>query len=288
GGGFGGGGGGGAGGTLGGGVGGAGGFGGGNGSNGTGASTYIGGNGGSGAGMGGALFNYAGTVNIINTTFSGNTAQGGSGAQGYGGALFNYEGTVLITNTTFSGNTVTTEGGAIYNYQDSAGATLMMTNTILANTTNSDTDCYNRGGTVGAVNTLIEANAGDGNACGTATIAADPLLGALADNGGPTLTHALLAGSSAIDYIPTTDPTCIVGVSIDQRGAVRADGADRGGGACDIGAYEYNSTQTPTAAHVVNLAARGFAPVAALLALGGAAAFRRKRQSLLGVNGDNR
>ncbi len=277
GGGFGGGGGGGAGGTLGGGVGGAGGFGGGNGSNGSGAISYAGGNGGSGAGMGGALFNYAGTVNIINTTFSGNTAQGGSGAQGYGGALFNYEGTVIITNTTFSGNAVTTEGGAIYNYQDSAGATLMMANTILANTTNSDTDCYNRGGTVSAVNTLIEANAGSGNACGTATITGDPLLGLLADNGGDTLTHALLAGSSAIDYIPITDPTCEAGISIDQRGAVRADGNQRGDSACDMGAYEYNSTQTPTALTLRGLAARGGLWLAGLLALGGAAVVFRRR-----------
>ena len=60
------------------------------------------------------------------------------------------------------------------------------------------------------------------------TLTADPLLGPLQDNGGPTLTHALSSSSPAIDsgdntYCPSTD----------QRGVERSDGA------CDIGAYEY-------------------------------------------------
>ena len=38
-----------------------------------------------------------------------------------------------------------------------------------------------------------------GNLIGTAAAPIDPLLGPLADNGGPTLTHALLAGSPAIN-----------------------------------------------------------------------------------------
>ena len=55
----------------------------------------------------------------------------------------------------------------------------------------------------------------------------------LADNGGPTLTHALVLGSPAIDSIPTIDPACDPDVSVDQRGAVRAgqivSGDNRGG-----------------------------------------------------------
>lgn len=233
--GFGGGGGGGAGGTMGVGAGGAGGFGGANGSNGGG---YIGGDGGGGAGMGGAVFNYAGTINIVNATLSGNTAQGASGAQGYGGALFNYEGTVFITNTTFASNTVTTEGGAVYNYQGSGSASLMMTNAILANTTGSPTDCYNRSGTVGGSNNLIEVNAAGSNACGIPTATDDPLLGLLADNGGHTFTHALLPGSPAINA--GDNATC---PATDQRGVARADLS------CDIGAYEDTSSHiiTPTA-----------------------------------------
>jgi hypothetical protein len=58
---------------------------------------------------------------------------------------------------------------------------------------------------------------------------ADPLIGLLAANGGPTLTHALLSGSPAIDAAAGT--AC---PATDQRGVARPQG-----GACDIGSYEY-------------------------------------------------
>lgn len=57
----------------------------------------------------------------------------------------------------------------------------------------------------------------------------NPLLGPLASNGGPTPTHALLPGSPAIDA-----GSCVAGVTTDQRGIARPQGAT-----CDIGAYEY-------------------------------------------------
>ena len=92
------------------GFGGAGGFGGGGGDGssdgGGGAGGFGGGNGGGGggAGMGGAIFNYQGTVTITNSTFSNNKAVGGLGAQnnggqGLGGSIFNYNGTVTIINS---------------------------------------------------------------------------------------------------------------------------------------------------------------------------------------------
>jgi len=62
----------------------------------------------------------------------------------------------------------------------------------------------------------------------------------LADNGGPTQTHALLSSSIAIDKVPTGDST----LNIDQRGAARDfDGDDSGstGTEGDIGAYEYRA-----------------------------------------------
>jgi hypothetical protein len=61
------------------------------------------------------------------------------------------------------------------------------------------------------------------------------LLGALANNGGPTPTHALLPGSPAIDRIPSAFCT----VPTDQRGVLRPY-APIGGGACDVGAYEFS------------------------------------------------
>ena len=57
----------------------------------------------------------------------------------------------------------------------------------------------------------------------------DPLLGPLAANGGPTLTHALLPGNTAIDT--GDDDSC---PATDQRGVVRPPRA-----ACEIGAYEF-------------------------------------------------
>ncbi len=65
----------------------------------------------------------------------------------------------------------------------------------------------------------------------------EPLLGPLADNGGETETHALLAGSPSIDA-----GHALACPSTDQRGAVRpVDGDGDGQADCDIGAYEYGS-----------------------------------------------
>ncbi len=77
-----------------------------------------------------------------------------------------------------------------------------------------------------------------GDTCGfdqstdMAGMSADDLkLGALADNGGPTKTHALETGSEAIDKIPAEDCE----VETDQRGEPRP---ETGGDACDVGAFE--------------------------------------------------
>jgi hypothetical protein len=61
-------------------------------------------------------------------------------------------------------------------------------------------------------------------------VSADPVLGPLTDNGGPTKTRALGAGSAALDQVPAAAAGC---PATDQRGVGRPQGA-----ACDIGAYE--------------------------------------------------
>jgi len=68
------------------------------------------------------------------------------------------------------------------------------------------------------------------------------LLAPLADNGGPTQTFALREGAVAIDAIPAGVNGCQTGNSFDQRGAPRAGGNGQGGNACDIGAFEANSS----------------------------------------------
>ncbi|MCC6298767.1 MAG: hypothetical protein IT314_05685, partial [Anaerolineales bacterium] len=156
-----------------------------------------------------------GTATVTNSTLSGNSAVW------WGGGIISYD-VLTVTNSTLSGNSAGVNGGGIYNYY-----ILEYSNTIIANSTGGD--CYNGSGVIGTnVNNLVK----DGSC--SATFNSDPNLAPLADNGGPTQTHALLAGSSAID-------TGNAGAcpSTDQRGVTRPQGA-----VCDIGAYEYSSDTT--------------------------------------------
>ena len=69
----------------------------------------------------------------------------------------------------------------------------------------------------------------------------DPMLGPLRHNGGPTQTHALLAGSPAIDHgdNAVVDPITGLPLTSDQRGLRRhKDGNGDGVSAVDIGAFE--------------------------------------------------
>ena len=84
---------------------------------------------------------------------------------------------------------------------------------------------------------------------------AEPL-GALADNGGPTFTHALLEGSPAIDKIPEED--CKVGT--DQRGVVRPQNLK-----CDIGAFEAGDIDAPPVASDQLVGTASDSPVAVKL-----------------------
>lgn len=81
---------------------------------------------------------------------------------------------------------------------------------------------------------------GSGNATGAFNQAGDqinvtaPGLGPLANNGGPTSTHALITNSPAIDAVTGTCPT-----TSDQRGVSRPQDGDAIPGAlCDIGSFE--------------------------------------------------
>jgi hypothetical protein len=95
-------------------------------------------------------------------------------------------------------------------------------NSIVANNTGGDCDFQS------PVNAGGENLDSDGSCTGF-TIIADPLLGPLADNGGPTMTHALLPGSPAIG---AGAGPCI---GLDQRDVSRPS-TD-----CDLGAYEDTS-----------------------------------------------
>ncbi|MEW5939264.1 MAG: choice-of-anchor Q domain-containing protein, partial [Chloroflexota bacterium] len=101
-------------------------------------------------------------------------------------------------------------------------------------------DCYS-GGTIGTnTNNLVE------NGSCSAALSGDPLLGPLANNGGPTQTHAVLAGSIAIDA--GEDGICAAAPvnNLDQRGVTRPQGAH-----CDIGAYESTDTVAPAVVSIL-------------------------------------
>jgi hypothetical protein len=85
----------------------------------------------------------------------------------------------------------------------------------------------------------------------------DPLLGPLQDNGGPTLTHALLPGSPAID---TGDPNPDDPPEFDQRGPGFLRIVN---GRIDIGAFEMQATGAPPASDLTALITADFETIKA-------------------------
>jgi CSLREA domain-containing protein len=192
-------------------------------------------------GSGGGVSNIDGTVTVTNSTFSGNSTANN------GGGLYNDNSSPTLTNVTFSGNSANANGGGMLN--NGGGSSPTLKNVILANSI-SGGDCVNTGGASlngSSSNNLIEST--EGGACGLTDGvggniigSADPALGSLADNGGPTQTHALGTSSPALST--GTNTGC---PSTDQRGVARPQLL-----VCDIGAVESNTQQNSTL--VVNTA----------------------------------
>ena len=161
---------------------------------------------------GGIYINNGASATLLNTTLSGNTAVNN------GGAIFNRN-TVDITNSTIAYNTAGGAGGI----HKAGSSNASLKNTILANNTggNSNGALISLGNNIDSQNTAgLDVLLGD-------QIMTDPLLGVLRFNGGPTKTHALLAGSPAINAGTATGaPT------VDQRGISRD-------ATPDIGSFEY-------------------------------------------------
>ncbi|MCX7771093.1 MAG: CSLREA domain-containing protein, partial [Proteobacteria bacterium] len=175
---------------------------------------------------GGGIYN-GGTLSVNNLTIYKNSEFGYSN-HGGGGILNN--GTANISNSTIVRNESRNGwnySGGIYNM-----GSLTITNTIVANQV-SGSDCD--GDPISSNGYNIESR----TSCGFTNTGdmqnKDPLIGPLQDNGGPTLTAALLLGSPAIDAgNPLNCP------STDQRGFFRPiDGDSDGNAICDIGAFEY-------------------------------------------------
>lgn len=175
---------------------------------------------------GGGIFNDA-TATIIDSTISGNTA-------GYGGGIYNAS-SLTVANSTISANSASLYGGGVDNT-----STFSIDNSIVAQNTASkgpDIDGAVASGTYNLIGDGSEmtglTDGTTGNQVGTSAAPINAKLGALANNGGPTMTMALLSGSPAID---AGDPTVIYSATDnDQRGAgfPRVEGTQ-----LDIGAFE--------------------------------------------------
>jgi hypothetical protein len=199
------------------------------------------------------------TLSIYNSTISGNQAlQGGGGIAIWGDAGPNFDPLLTLSNSTVAGNRANAFGGGIDAF---AGAKANITfATIVRNTANADNVGSEAGGGLqngglasgyavdGSVIALNKVGSGGvnpdcsgsfgtngGNVLGDPTgctgftgpgdvVTPNPMLGPLADNGGPTETVALLPASAAIDH-NSDCPT------LDQRGLTRDS-------SCDTGAYE--------------------------------------------------
>src|SRR5262245_34909174 len=207
--------------------------------------------GGNGNGGGISTTGNQGTLNITNSTISGNHADNNGGGAYFitpGGGT----GNETLLNVTISNNTADNDnngagaGGGFA--QNTAAVTLR--NMIVAGNFNST--AATRDDISGAVVASSSYNlVGDGtgssgitngvnnNQVGSGVSPINPLLGALANNGGSTQTHALLAGSPAINT--ANNATC---PATDQRGVSRPIGPT-----CDIGSLESPEgapTNTPT------------------------------------------
>ena len=144
-----------------------------------------------GSGGGGGILNSGGRANVVNSTISGNA--GGFG----GGGIFNFAGTLSVTNSTVANNSQR----GIWNLNTPSSTVTLAGSIVADNTGTAGTDLVGAFSSRGynLIRTPEEATIGEAENPGTNIIGQNPNLVPLASNGGPTQTHALQAGSPAID-----------------------------------------------------------------------------------------
>ncbi|WP_162605917.1 right-handed parallel beta-helix repeat-containing protein [Jiangella aurantiaca] len=199
------------------------------------------------AGQGGGIMSFADGDSLYeNTTISGNKA-----ASAGGGVFHDADGELRLTQVTIWRNSAPSGGGIGVRESDfvppvppAANSAVILKNSIVGGSLNGGScDWYVRseGGNLetGATNTCFLAvtheTAESPIELGVRDRRGDPRLLAIADNGGPTLTHALQHGSLAID---SSAPPCS---TVDQRGIERPQN-----GRCDAGAFEFEGEPPPS------------------------------------------
>jgi hypothetical protein len=234
-----------------------------------------------GGDQGGAIMN-AGMVNMTNCTITNNFTGKPENRRGAGGGIYSLGGTLNLTNCTFSGNSAGL-GGAIIGAPSLVGnATVNLTNCTITNNSSSAPNSVGGGilsnGTINIRNTIIAGNTASrgpdvygsltsqgynlignnadttitpttGDQIGTAASPINPQLAPLANNGGPTQTHALLANSPALDAGDNcvltnicASPNPGFALTTDQRGTPFNRLV---GNRVDIGAFEFVPSNTP-------------------------------------------
>jgi len=169
-----------------------------------------------GAAGGGVFSSPTSTATITNSTVSGNYAiSTAAGATAHGGGLDLSETAGVIINSTLSGNSASSGGAALLAWDTVTVRGSLIANSLLSENCAVFADATDGGG-----------NQSDDDSCGTIPDSLSGLDPVLRDNGGPTRTHALLDGTSAIDVAGSC------GLFNDQRGAPRF-------GVCDAGSFEW-------------------------------------------------
>ena len=173
---------------------------------------------------GGGFFKVNGLIDIENSTLSNNFANN------TGGALYVQESGIGLSHTTISNNSANVRAGGIH--LGIGMSSFSLQNSIIANSDGRDCIIFSDVEVESDTSSIIE----DGS-CFTNAREVNPGLLPLADNGGPTMTHALLEGSRARNQASRLNCP-----ELDQRGEVR----EFRDGFCDVGAYEFFEEFVPS------------------------------------------
>ena len=197
--------------------------------------------------QGGAVAVYS-AVAAVNSTFSGNSANGNGGAFWIpGGATASIKSSTITKNTADANDDDAGYGGG---FADGGAGNISFTNVLNAGNTDLSVaaarDCYSGPFYFPRYTMQIQPFSAGNCLTGfnppTNKVVTDPKIAPdLADNGGQTPTHALLEGSPAIGAGAPGD------IPIDACPATDQNGRARPAGACDIGAVQYFKAPDPPA-----------------------------------------
>ena len=208
---------------------------------------------------GGGIAN-KGDLVVVNSTISGNESTNGAGISN------RYTGSVVITNSTIVEN----EGSGIFATCEYYATTTALRRSIISGNGSMEVVLASWGNCPGGMtvnsHNIFGANGNPGTTGFTPgptdivpTVGLNAILSPLADNGGPTQTHALPAGSPALDRAPNNSCTAAPVNGLDQRAQPRNQNGSGSASSneCDVGAFERAGSATPVGAFYLSTAKAG-------------------------------